>query len=347
MTQTTPSSVDAMREALEAYASFGAEVAGTCLGLAMSTDHPSPDEALMGLSEKAQELAPRARAALSTLPSDGVTIPAGWVLVPREPIEAMLRAYSPGKEFDDLLRAIYRAMVAAAPKVPPVAQAEGVEREIVEAECAALLAAYLRKEIGRLMQQAEHWAANDKPLAVHHRLMKADNYFQILALMEREPAKGCRLPFDEIRDSLKRPSIYEPGAYPPSADLYRYRDPAFVVAALTQPPETTPVSGDEVERVALALLNDDRARNGWPAADALSHLADHDADAYRSSARAAIVALAQLPGDEVEAAAARLIDQSDEPSWMGGNYPARMNYWRDKAIEVANRLRAANEGRIV
>ena len=197
------------------------------------------------------------------------------------------------------------------------------------------------------MQQAEHWAANDKPLAVHHRLMKADNYFQILALMEREPAKGCRLPFDKIRDSLKRPSIYEPGAYPPSADLYRYRDPAFVVAALTQPPETTPVSGDEVERVALALLNDDRARNGWPAADALSHLADHDADAYRSSARAAIVALAQLPGDEVEAAAARLIDQSDEPSWMGGNYPARMNYWRDKAIEVANRLRAANEGRIV
>ena len=119
------------------------------------------------------------------------------------------------------------------------------------------------------------------------------------------------------------------------------------LAALTQPPETTPVSGDEVERVALALLNDDRARNGWPAADALSHLADHDADAYRSSARAAIVALAQLPGDEVEAAAARLIDQSDEPSWMGGNYPARMNYWRDKAIEVANRLRAANEGRIV
>ncbi|PZU80124.1 MAG: hypothetical protein DI530_06360 [Sphingomonas sp.] len=102
-----------------------------------------------------------------------------------------------------------------------------------------------------------------------------------------------------------------------------------------------------MERVALALLNDDRARNGWPAADALSHLADHDADAYRSSARAAIVALAQLPGDEVEAAAARLIDQSDEPSWMGGNYPARMNYWRDKAIEVANRLRAANEGRIV
>ena len=100
------------------------------------------------------------------------------------------------------------------------------------------------------------------------------------------------------------------------------------------------VSRHQVERVALALLNDDRTRNGWPAADALSHLAEHDADAYRSSARAAIAALAQSPGDEVEAAAARLIDQSDEPSWLGGNYPARMNYWRDKAIEVANRLRA-------
>lgn len=143
---------------------------------------------------------------------------------------------------------------------------------------------------------------------------------------------ACQTPFtDDLGDVAY--DLLRQAAAQIASDRHR-------LAALTQPPETTPVSGDEVERVALALLNDDRARNGWPAADALSHLADHDADAYRSSARAAIAALVQSPGDEVEAAAARLIDQSDEPSWIAGNYSARMNYWRDKAIEVADSLRA-------
>ena len=106
------------------------------------------------------------------------------------------------------------------------------EVERIEAECARLLACYLRREIGVLMHQAEHWAENGKPLAVHHRLMKADNYFQILVLMERDTTKGWKPPFDEVRARLERPDIYAPGAYPPSKDLYRYRDPAFVVEAL-------------------------------------------------------------------------------------------------------------------
>lgn len=42
----------------------------------------------------------------------------------------------------------------------------------------------------------------------------------------------------------------------------------------------------------------------------------------------------------VEQIAARLIDQSDEPDWTGGNYSERMNYWRDKAIDCSNRLAA-------
>lgn len=109
-------------------------------------------------------------------------------------------------------------------------------REAIEAECAALIATYYRREIGTLMQQAEHWAENGKPLAVHHRVMKADDYFQIVCQMERDPAKGWKLPFDEIRDALGRKLIKDPGTYPPSKDLYRYRDPSFVVAALQSPP---------------------------------------------------------------------------------------------------------------
>lgn len=129
-----------------------------------------------------------------------------------------------------LFRAQATVAVSAALATPPAPN----DDLRAEAECARLLAAYLRKEIGRLMHQAEHWAENGKPLAVHHRLMKADDYFQILVLMERDPAKGWKLPFDEIRADLERPDIHPPGAYPPSADLYRYRDPAFVAAALKE-----------------------------------------------------------------------------------------------------------------
>ena len=103
-----------------------------------------------------------------------------------------------------------------------------------EAECARLLAAYLHREIGRLMQQAEHWSENGAPAAVHHRIMKADSYFQIICLMERDPAKGWKLPFDEIRDKLEREPMKPLGAYPPSKELYRYRDPSFVAHLLTE-----------------------------------------------------------------------------------------------------------------
>lgn len=43
-----------------------------------------------------------------------------------------------------------------------------------------------------------------------------------------------------------------------------------------------------IERIALALLNDDRARHGLPYATSLDGFADREA--YRSSARAALAA---------------------------------------------------------
>lgn len=59
-----------LRELLAAYQAFAGETAGKCLGLAMSTDHPAPDEVLMGIFEASQALAAKARAALAT-PSEG------------------------------------------------------------------------------------------------------------------------------------------------------------------------------------------------------------------------------------------------------------------------------------
>jgi len=56
---------DAVDKALRDYVAFGAEVGGTCLGLAMSTNHPDPDTALMGLFRKSQELASSTSALLT------------------------------------------------------------------------------------------------------------------------------------------------------------------------------------------------------------------------------------------------------------------------------------------
>jgi hypothetical protein len=49
---------------------------------------------------------------------------------------------------------------------------------------------------------------------------------------------------------------------------------------------------------------------------------------------------ATLDPATVEAIAGCLVDQQDEPCWTinGGNYSARMNYWRDKAINCSNAL---------
>ena len=127
-----------------------------------------------------------------------------------------------------------------------------------EDELAQLVAAYYRREIGRLMAQAEHWAKNNKPLAVHDRACSADNYFQIVVLMERDVSKGWKRPFDEMRDSLARPPIPEHiGAYPPSAEISAYRDPQHAVAQLTHTLRVTErapgPTDEEVEAVIKPL----------------------------------------------------------------------------------------------
>ncbi|HTK34598.1 MAG TPA: hypothetical protein VL358_04820 [Caulobacteraceae bacterium] len=100
-------------------------------------------------------------------------------------------------------------------------------------QLAALIHAFYTREIGRLMQQAEHWAANGKPLAVHHRLQMADAFYQVAVRFEpSRRARGWPEPFSDIEASLKRPEIKPPGQYPSSASLYRYSDVRFVVAEL-------------------------------------------------------------------------------------------------------------------
>ncbi|XUM21041.1 hypothetical protein ACRAVF_33925 (plasmid) [Bradyrhizobium oligotrophicum S58] len=121
---------------------------------------------------------------------------------------------------------LIRAVVLAS----PVAKAAIGAR--LKAEIAALIAAYYRREIGRLMQQAEHWAANDKPFAVHHRVTKADNDYQVVALFERH-GKFDQDVFELMRAELAGQDIKPPGTYPPSAAINRYRDPAFVAALAT------------------------------------------------------------------------------------------------------------------
>jgi hypothetical protein len=98
----------------------------------------------------------------------------------------------------------------------------------VERELADLIAQYFRLQIGVLMNQAERHAANNKPLAVHHRLRKADAYYQVVALFERNDA------FEAIRNGITWTRDMNLGAYPPSKELSRYRDPGFVVTKLLE-----------------------------------------------------------------------------------------------------------------
>lgn len=101
---------------------------------------------------------------------------------------------------------------------------------------AKLIADFYRHEIGVLMHQAEHWRVRGKPLAVHHRLHKADSYYQIVVLFEAfASCKSDDDPFLRMRAEIDRAPIYPPGEYPPSAELNRYRDPAFVVQQLAKP----------------------------------------------------------------------------------------------------------------
>lgn len=100
-----------------------------------------------------------------------------------------------------------------------------------ERELADLIARYYRQEIGCSMQQAEHWAKENHPLAVHHRVRKADAYYQVVALFERFDA-GHGNPFDAMRQALEQGLVYPAGTYPPSGAIHAYRDPAFVVEKL-------------------------------------------------------------------------------------------------------------------
>lgn len=148
-----------------------------------------------------------------------------------------------------------------------------IDKAAIEAECASLLAQYLRKEIGELMHQAEHWAANGKPGAVHHRVMKADNYYQVVSLMERDPKKGWGLPFDEIREALSRPPVNPPGVYPPSPDLHSYRDPLFVAAKLEAAHSDAAADLQEGRPMDDQLREALRAHHEW-------HLGHSDADEH-------------------------------------------------------------------
>lgn len=144
MTTPTPSSVEAMREALTRIRTSMVMLQQHSEGCA--ANHYGDDCALHGmpgwLCDTRADL-DAFTVLLSTLtPDDGVTIPADYVLVPREPTEEMRDAYRDGIEYEWLSPDAYHlqddgyaAMLSAAPKAPPVSQPEGVQglRERLEA----------------------------------------------------------------------------------------------------------------------------------------------------------------------------------------------------------------------
>lgn len=105
------------------------------------------------------------------------------------------------------------------------------EIDTKERDLASLIARYYRQEIGCSMQQAEHWAKENYPLAVHHRVRDADSNYQIVSLCERF-ASWNENPFDVMRRAVARGLLKPAGTYPPTAEIHAYRDPAFIVEKL-------------------------------------------------------------------------------------------------------------------
>lgn len=128
-----------------------------------------------------------------------------------------------------------------------------------------------------------------------------------------------------------------------------------------------PSDATRVDEVALALVNDDRTRAGWPKATNLTFLAMSDQEAYRSSARAAIAAMQPEGWQPIETAKIDCETEVDlwceglegdgwllrgiiypgEPMWIktsdGGDYFPHENggwvtHWRPTPAAPLNRL---------
>ncbi|GEP09885.1 hypothetical protein MMMDOFMJ_1261 [Methylobacterium gnaphalii] len=101
----------------------------------------------------------------------------------------------------------------------------------MEDEVAKMIFAEIQRfydaEIGMLMHQAEFWHENGAPAAVHHRVMNADSYFQIVSLMHD---------LAEAKEPLKllsrRITTIPAGTYPPLAHIHAYRDVTFAAKEL-------------------------------------------------------------------------------------------------------------------
>lgn len=94
---------------------------------------------------------------------------------------------------------------------------------------AKLITDYFNREISTLMHQADHWAKEGKPLAVHHRLATADSYFQVVTLFDLATKNSDRYdPFEQMRKVLEAPRVGPEGKYPPPRHLSKFYDPRFV-----------------------------------------------------------------------------------------------------------------------
>jgi len=199
-----------------------------------------------------------------------------------------------------------RALTPPAPEAETVASPAGESAHLGDtigrAEAAKLIHAYYQRQIGRLMQQAQHWHdEGGHPLAVHVRVTMADAYFQVANLFDpAQRALGWDDPFKRMQEELERPMAKEEGKYPPSRELHAYRNPSFTAAkyaALSSPARNMVASEDQAEAVARAIANQLGAN--WDAKTFLETPGGEEPadmrEGFYDLARAAIAALQASP----------------------------------------------------
>jgi len=187
------------------------------------------------------------------------------------------------------------AAITPAPQEAPGQPIPGEVRATVEREMAAQVVAFYRGEIGRLMQQAQHWADNGKPLAVHHRLRKADAYFQVVCMFDRSEAQGWAPIGERLRVVDNPVKGQSHGAYPGGAALHRYRDPQYVSSLL---------SADALTALTARLAEVEQEREIW----GQQHIAFMEMiSAAEARAEAAEARLAEVTAERDALAASGLV----------------------------------------
>lgn len=109
--------------------------------------------------------------------------------------------------------------------------------ESLTSEMQKLIHGYWMWKVRQMMDQAQHWLdEGSHPLAVHHRVMAAESYYQVAVLFDpARQGRGFDPPLQEMAREMANPNFqYLDAAWPPTLALHDYRSAEFVAKKMQE-----------------------------------------------------------------------------------------------------------------